>query len=54
MTTTPHKPPFDADLVEVTPPIWWHDQVPDGWRLPHVLGLEPVQDKALIEKEETP
>jgi hypothetical protein len=35
-------------------PRWWHATVPDEWHLPHVLGLEPVQDEALIEKEEEP
>ena len=46
--TVVHEP-FTADDPE---PSWWHDTVPADWHLPHVLGLEPVQDKALIEKEE--
>jgi len=42
--TVVHEP-FTADVPDE--PRWWHATVPDEWHLPHVLGLEPVQDEAL-------
>ncbi len=41
---------FDAALVAVIDPYWWHDEVPETWRIPS--GEFPIHAKALSIEEE--